>query len=101
MAELHRRLPTHISKIYYPVDRRKYVNRALAVINPQAVVLVEAEIWPNFIWRVEKIGVFRPIACPQRRRPNHFSYPCKSFAAAAAGRSGPSGRAAYATRQLR
>jgi 3-deoxy-D-manno-octulosonic-acid transferase len=25
MAELRRRLPTHISKIYYPIDRRKYV----------------------------------------------------------------------------
>jgi hypothetical protein len=25
MAELRRRLPTHISKIYYPVDRRKFV----------------------------------------------------------------------------
>ena len=30
MAELKRRLPTRISKIYYPVDRRKYVSRALA-----------------------------------------------------------------------
>ena len=41
MAELRRRLPTHVSKIYYPVDRRKFVNRALATINPQAIVLVE------------------------------------------------------------
>jgi 3-deoxy-D-manno-octulosonic-acid transferase len=51
MAELRRRLPTHISKIYYPVDRRKYVGRALAVVNPEAIVLIEAEIWPNFLWR--------------------------------------------------
>jgi 3-deoxy-D-manno-octulosonic-acid transferase len=60
MAELRRRLPTHISKIYYPVDRRKYVGRALAVINPVAIVLVEAEIWPNFLWRARdlKIPVF-------------------------------------------
>ena len=57
MGELRRRLPTHVSKIYYPVDRRKYVSRALAVINPQAVVLVEAEIWPNFIWRAQKLGI--------------------------------------------
>src|ERR1700743_2957660 len=33
MAELRRRLPKHVSKIYYPVDRRKFVNRALATIN--------------------------------------------------------------------
>ena len=57
MAELRRRLPTHVSKIYYPIDRRKYVNRALATINPVAVILVEAEIWPNFIWRVKRLGI--------------------------------------------
>ena len=57
MAELRRRLPRRISKIYYPVDRRKFVARALAVINPQAIVLVEAEIWPNFIWRAQEIHV--------------------------------------------
>jgi 3-deoxy-D-manno-octulosonic-acid transferase len=60
MAELRRRLPTHISKIYYPIDRRKFAGRALAVINPEAIVLVEAEIWPNFLWRARdlKIPVF-------------------------------------------
>jgi len=57
MGELRSRLPTHISKIYYPVDRRKFVTRALAVINPQAIVLVEAEIWPNFIWRARDLGI--------------------------------------------
>jgi len=57
MGELRRRLPTHVSKIYYPVDRRKFVNRALATINPEAVVLVEAEIWPNFLWRAQRLGI--------------------------------------------
>jgi 3-deoxy-D-manno-octulosonic-acid transferase len=57
MAELRRRLPTHISKIYYPIDRRKYIGRALAVINPEAIVLVEAEIWPNFLWRARDLHV--------------------------------------------
>jgi 3-deoxy-D-manno-octulosonic-acid transferase len=57
MSELRSRLPTHISKIYYPIDRRKWVSRALAVINPKAIVLVEAEIWPNFIWRANALGI--------------------------------------------
>jgi len=57
MGELRRHLPTHISKIYYPVDGRKSVSRALAVINPIAIVLIEAEIWPNFIWRAQKLGI--------------------------------------------
>jgi len=60
MAELERLLPSHISKIYYPIDRRKHVKRAMGVIHPEAVVLVEAEIWPNFLWAL------------QRRRIPHF-----------------------------
>src|ERR1700690_41867 len=57
MGELRSRLPTHISKIYYPLDRRKCVGAALAVITPQAIVLVEAEIWPNFLWRARDLGI--------------------------------------------
>ena len=57
MAELRRRLPTHITKIYYPLDRRKFVRRALATINPKVIVLVEAEIWPNFLWRARDLRI--------------------------------------------
>jgi 3-deoxy-D-manno-octulosonic-acid transferase len=52
MARLLRELPSHIEKIYYPIDHRKCVQRALSLIHPAAVVLIEAEIWPNFIWRL-------------------------------------------------
>jgi len=52
MGELLKKLPSHIVKIYYPVDRKRWVHRALSIIHPEAVVLVEAEIWPNFIWRL-------------------------------------------------
>ena len=57
MAELRRHLPGHISKIYYPVDGWKSVNRALGTIRPVAIVLVEAEIWPNFIWRTRDLRI--------------------------------------------
>jgi 3-deoxy-D-manno-octulosonic-acid transferase len=56
MGELQRRLPHHIGKFYYPVDRRRCVARSLNTIGPDAVVLVEAEIWPNFIWRLRDRG---------------------------------------------
>jgi 3-deoxy-D-manno-octulosonic-acid transferase len=78
MGELRRRLPTHVSKIYYPIDRRKYVNRALATINPQAVVLVEAEIWPNFIWRVKKLNLPLFLANARLSRRSYPRY--KKFA---------------------
>lgn len=57
MGELRRRLPHHIETIYYPVDHARCVARALRVINPEAVVLVEAEIWPNFLWRTQDKGI--------------------------------------------
>jgi len=57
MGELHRKLPNHIGKIYYPIDHRKYVARALGAIRPEAIVLVEAEIWPNFLWRARELGM--------------------------------------------
>ena len=56
MAELRRKLPTHVSKIYYPIDRKACVARALSTVRPEAVVLIEAEIWPNFLWRVHDYG---------------------------------------------
>ena len=60
MAELKRKLPSHIIKIYYPVDFRRSVRKAMSVIHPEAVVLVEAEIWPNFIWHAHhrRIPIF-------------------------------------------
>jgi 3-deoxy-D-manno-octulosonic-acid transferase len=57
MGELQRRLPTRIGRIYYPIDRRRCVNRALATIRPSAILLVEAEIWPNFLWRAKARGI--------------------------------------------
>jgi 3-deoxy-D-manno-octulosonic-acid transferase len=56
MAELHRKLPKHVSKIYYPIDHRACVVRAQNTIRPEAIVLVEAEIWPNFLWRAHDHG---------------------------------------------
>src|SRR5258705_11022950 len=55
MGELNRKLPSHIQKIYYPIDRRDYVSRAILTIHPEAIVLVEAEIWPNFLWRARDL----------------------------------------------
>jgi 3-deoxy-D-manno-octulosonic-acid transferase len=72
MAEYRRRLPSRISKIYYPIDRRRYVSRAMATINPEAIVLLEAEIWPNFIWRSQKLGI--PIFLANARLSDR-SYP--------------------------
>ena len=57
MGRLQERLPNHISKIYYPIDHRKCVGRALGALCPEAIVLVEAEIWPNLLWRARDRGI--------------------------------------------
>lgn len=57
MGELNKKLPTRISKIYYPIDRPLYVARALSTFHPEAIILVEAEIWPNFLWRAQKLDI--------------------------------------------
>lgn len=72
MGELRRRLPTHITKIYYPIDRRKFVRRALAQFDPKVIVLVEAEIWPNFLWRARDLKI--PVFLANARLSNR-SYP--------------------------
>jgi 3-deoxy-D-manno-octulosonic-acid transferase len=51
MAQLRERLPARVGKIYYPIDLDKYVFLALHAIHPNAVILIESGIWPNFIWR--------------------------------------------------
>jgi 3-deoxy-D-manno-octulosonic-acid transferase len=55
MGRLHEKLPNHIGKIYYPIDHNRYVARALGAIRPEAIVLVEGEIWPNFLWRARDL----------------------------------------------
>lgn len=56
MGILNDKLPSYIEKIYYPIDFKRCVRRAFGVIHPSAVVLVEAEIWPNFLWHARDRG---------------------------------------------
>ena len=49
MAELQRLLPPHIQRMYYPADFAGGVRRAMKAVQPRAIILVEAELWPNFL----------------------------------------------------
>ena len=57
MGVLERRLPAAARAIYYPIDWLPFVKRAFNALNPAAVVLVEAEIWPNLFWEAEARSV--------------------------------------------
>ncbi len=47
MAE--RILPDSEGIIFFPLDRPFFVRRALRLFNPLAILLVETELWPNFL----------------------------------------------------
>lgn len=55
--ELDARLPSGVPRIYYPLDRRAWVRRAFEAVRPRAIVLVEAEIWPNYLAEAGRRGI--------------------------------------------
>ena len=42
--------------IYFPFDFNWFVKRSLKMINPDLVILIETELWPNFIKEAKKIN---------------------------------------------
>lgn len=56
-AFANRNMPPWIEVMYNPLDFWPIVRRALAVINPAKIVLIEAEVWPNLVAEGKKRGV--------------------------------------------
>lgn len=56
MGELKRKVPASVEKVYYPIDLRPWVRRACAVLHPSVAILIEAELWPNFLWHARRRG---------------------------------------------
>ncbi len=49
--------------IYFPLDLKWVVEKALDVFRPALFIMIETEIWPNFIREAKKRGVPLMIAC--------------------------------------
>ena len=60
MAQWHQQMPGPPATCFYPIDRRPWVRQSMEVIRPKAIILSEAEIWPNFLWEAfdRRIPVF-------------------------------------------
>ena len=60
MAQWHQQMPDQPATCFYPIDRRPWVRQSMEVICPKAIILSEAEIWPNFLWEAfdRRIPVF-------------------------------------------
>lgn len=49
-ALAEKRLPEGVPLIYFPIDCFAFMWRAVRLIRPSLVLLLEVEIWPNLIW---------------------------------------------------
>jgi 3-deoxy-D-manno-octulosonic-acid transferase len=43
-----------VFNIYAPYDLPKYINRFLNKINPKLLILIETELWPNWLYRLSQ-----------------------------------------------
>ncbi len=57
MGEAQKKLPPDVTRLYYPVDFPWSVRRTLRALRPAAIVLVEAELWPNLLWQAEALSL--------------------------------------------
>ena len=53
----YERLPQEVELLYFPQDFPWCVRRAYDLIQPDLVVLMESEVWPNHIWTGARRGV--------------------------------------------
>ena len=51
------KLPQDVDLLYFPQDFPTTVRRAYDLIQPDFVVLMESELWPNFIWTGARRGI--------------------------------------------
>src|SRR5215471_12239982 len=50
------------SVFYFPFDWRFSVRRSLARVNPSAVIILETELWPNFLLECKRRGITTVLA---------------------------------------
>ncbi len=53
-ALAHERLPADVELLYFPQDFPPVVRRAFDLIQPDALILMESELWPNVIWEAAR-----------------------------------------------
>jgi 3-deoxy-D-manno-octulosonic-acid transferase len=61
LAREHANAP-YDATFYFPFDWRFTVRRALARVNPSMVIILETELWPNFLRECQRLGIITIIA---------------------------------------
>ena len=56
-AEVARKTYPHLAVVRFPLDMRIFVTRFLKRVDPACVILVELEVWPNFLREANRRGI--------------------------------------------
>jgi 3-deoxy-D-manno-octulosonic-acid transferase len=64
----------HVKLIRYPLDFTPAVTRTLDALRPSVVVLMELEIWPNFVYQCARRNIPVLIANGRITRPSYEKY---------------------------
>ena len=51
------RLPNEVELLYFPQDFLWTVKRAYNLIQPDFIILIESELWPNHVWEAARRGI--------------------------------------------
>lgn len=43
--------------VYFPIDVPRFCLKALLSVKPTVIVIMETEIWPNFLWTAHQMGI--------------------------------------------
>ncbi|MCC6403330.1 MAG: hypothetical protein IT207_04915 [Fimbriimonadaceae bacterium] len=43
--------------VYFPIDVPRFCLKALLSVKPTVIVMMETEIWPNFLWTAHQMGI--------------------------------------------
>ena len=54
---VRKKIPEADLVIYFPYDYFFIVNRVISIINPCIFIHTETEIWPNFLWALDRCGI--------------------------------------------
>ena len=54
---VRKKIPEADLVIYFPYDYFFIVNRVISIINPCIFIHTETEIWPNFLWALNRRGI--------------------------------------------
>jgi len=64
--QIHKEFGDRVGHVYFPLDLPGTTRRFLRALSPRLVILLERELWPNFLHQAQSLGV--PVVVVNARR---------------------------------